>query len=65
MAKEVRDKCDVECNFYQLAEDVHDSRDLSVEKKNLMVFHGSITWKTKHVNRIMSEEGTATSIVSI
>ena len=38
MAKEVRDKSDVECNFYQSAEDVPDPRDLSSEKKNLMVF---------------------------
>ena len=38
MAKEVRDKSDVECNFYQSVEDVPDPRDLSSEKKNLMVF---------------------------
>ena len=38
MAKEIKDKSDVECNFYQLAEDVPDPRDLSPEKKNLMVF---------------------------
>ena len=64
MAKDVRDKTDVECNFYQSAEDVSDHRDLSPEKKNLwylMICY----WKNKtHVNRIMSEEGTATSIVS-
>ena len=38
MAKEIRDKSDVECNFYQSTEDVHDPRELSSEKKNLMVF---------------------------
>ena len=38
MAKERRDKSDVECNFYQSAEDVPDPRELSSEKKNLMVF---------------------------
>ena len=38
MAKEIRDKPDVECNFYQSAEDVPDSRELSSEKNNLMVF---------------------------
>ena len=38
MAKEIRDKSDFECNFYQSAEDVPDPRDLSSEKKNLMVF---------------------------
>ena len=38
MAKEIRDKFDVECNCYQSAEDVLDPRELSSEKKNLMVF---------------------------
>ena len=38
MAKENRDKSDVECNFYQSAEDVPDPRELSSEKKNLMAF---------------------------
>ena len=38
MAKEIRDKSDVECNFYQSAEDVPDPGDLSSQKKNLMVF---------------------------
>ena len=38
MAKEIRDKSDVVCNFYQSAEDAPDPRKLSSEKKNLMVF---------------------------
>ena len=38
MAKEIRDKSDVVCNFYQSVEDVPDSRELRSEKKNLMVF---------------------------
>ena len=38
MAKEIRDKSDVVCNFYQSAEDDPDPRELSSEKKNLMVF---------------------------
>ena len=38
MAKEIRDKSDIECNFYQQAEDVPDPRELSPEKKNLTVF---------------------------
>ena len=38
MAKEIRDKSDVVCNFYQSAEDVPDPRELSSEEKNLMVF---------------------------
>ena len=38
MAKYIRDKSDVVCNFYQSAEHVPDPRELSSEKKNLMVF---------------------------
>ena len=38
MAKEIRDKSDVICNFCQLAEVVPDPRELSSEKKNVMVF---------------------------
>ena len=38
MAKDIRGKSDVVCNFYQSAEDVPDPRELSSEKKNLMVF---------------------------
>ena len=33
MAKEIRDKSDVVCNFYQSAEDVSERRELSSEKK--------------------------------
>ena len=60
MAKDIRDKSDVEYNFYQSAEDVSDPRELSSEKKNLMIFDDLLL-----VNRIMSEEDTATLIVSI
>ena len=38
MAKDIRDKSDVECKFYESDEDVPDPRELSSEKKNLMVF---------------------------
>ena len=38
MAKEIRDKSDIECNFYQSAEDVPDPRELGSVKKNLMAF---------------------------
>ena len=38
MAKDIRDKSDVECKFYESAEDVPDPTKLSLEKKNLMVF---------------------------
>ena len=37
IAKEIIDKSDVVCNFYQSAEGVHDPRELSPEKKNLMI----------------------------
>ena len=65
MAKEIRDKSDVQCNFYQSAEDVPDHRDLSSEKNNLMVFDDPLLEKQTHVNRIMSDEDTSTLIVSI
>ena len=38
MAKGISNRYDVVCNFYQSAEDVPDPRELSSEKKNLMVF---------------------------
>ena len=38
IAKDIRDKSDDVCNFYQSAEDVPDPRELSSEKKNLRVF---------------------------
>ena len=38
MAKDIRDKSDVMCNFYQSAEDVPEPRELSSGKNNLMVF---------------------------
>ena len=38
MAKEIRDKTDVECHYYQSTEDVPDPRELNSEKKNLIVF---------------------------
>ena len=38
VAKNIRDKSDVECKFYEMAEDVPDPRELSSGKKNLMVF---------------------------
>ena len=38
IAKDIRDKSDVECKFYESAEDVPDPKELSSEKNNLMVF---------------------------
>ena len=37
IAKEIEDKSDVVCNFWQSADDVSDPRELSSEKKNRMV----------------------------
>ena len=36
--KKIRGKSDVECKFYESADDVPDPRELSSGKKNLMVF---------------------------
>ena len=38
MATDIKDKSDVECTFYESAEDVPDPRELSSQKKTLMVF---------------------------
>ena len=38
MAKDISDKSDVECKFYESAEDAPEPRELSLQKKNLMVF---------------------------
>ena len=38
MAKDIGDKSDVECKFYESSANVPDPRELSSEKKNLMVF---------------------------
>ena len=65
MAKEFRDKYDVECKFYESAEDVPDPRELSSQKKNLMIFDDLLLENKTHVNRIMLEEDIATLIVSI
>ena len=65
MAKEIRDKSDVVCNLYQSAEDVPDPRELSPGKMNVMVFDDLVLENKTPVNRIMSEEDTATLIVSI
>ena len=47
IAKDIRDKSDVECKFYQSAEDVPDPRELSSEKNNLMEFYDLLLEKQK------------------
>ena len=51
MAKKITDKSDVECNFYQSAEDVPDPRELSSQKK----IQWSVTWKTKHMRIVLCQ----------
>ena len=49
MAKDIRDKSDVECKFYESAEDVPDPRERSSQKKNQMVFDDLLLEKTNHM----------------
>ena len=49
MGKDIRDKSDVVCNFYQSAEDVSDPRELRSEKKNLMVFDDRLLEKLNNL----------------
>ena len=52
-------------NFYQSAEDVPDPRELSSEKKNLMVFDNLLLEKQNTCESYYAEEDTATLIASI
>ena len=65
MAKEISDKSDVVCNFYQSAEDVPDPRELSSEKKNLMVYDDLLLEKQNTCESYYVRGNTVTSIVSI
>ena len=47
MAKEITDKTDVKCNFYQSTEVVPDPRERSSEKRNVMVFDDLLIEKQK------------------
>ena len=46
------------CNFYQSAEDVSDPRELSSEKKNLMVFDDLLLEKQKHLCIVLCQRKT-------
>ena len=37
-AKEIKNKSEIECSFYESSGDVPDPRDLNSENKNLMIF---------------------------
>ncbi|KAG1676999.1 hypothetical protein GQR58_014043 [Nymphon striatum] len=52
-AKENREKSDIECNFYESADNVPDPRDLSSKNKNLMIFDDLISDMTKDEFRIL------------
>ena len=58
MAKDIRDKSDVVCNFYQSAEDFLDPREISSEKKNLMVFDDFLLEKQKHLRFVLCQRKT-------
>lgn len=45
MSKDITKKSDIECKFYEYAEDVPDPRELSPENKNLMIFDDLILTK--------------------
>ena len=62
MSISITDKSDIECKFFVSAEDVPDPRELSSDKKNLMVFD-DLENKT-HVKRIMFESDIAMLIAS-
>ena len=51
--------------FISLLRMFPDPRELRSEKKNVKVFDDLLLEKQTHVNRIMSQEDTAMSIVSI
>ena len=49
IAEEMAKESDLECKFYESAEDVPDPRELSSQKKNLMVFDDLLLEKTNHM----------------
>ena len=65
MAKDITDKSDVERKFYQSAEDVPDTRELSSEKKNLMVFDDLLLAKQNTCESYYVRGRNVTLIVSI
>ena len=58
MAKEITDKSDVECNVYQSAKNVSDLRELSSEKKNVMVFDDLLLEKQKQLRIVLCQRKT-------
>ena len=44
-AKTIKNKSDVQCNFFEMASDVPDLKELNLEDKNLMIFNNLILEK--------------------
>ena len=65
MAKNIRDKSDVVCNFYQSAEHVPEPRELSPEKTNVNVFDNLLLERQNTCESYYVKGDTATLIVSI
>ena len=65
MAKNIRGKSDVECQFYESADDAPDPRELSSGKNNLIVFDDLLFEKQNTCESYYVREETATSIVFI
>ena len=65
MAKNQTQKSDIECKFFENASDVPDPRELSPEKKNLMVYSTTYFQKDRtSAKRITPEVGIVTWTVS-
>ena len=65
IAKDIRDESDVECKFYESAEDVPDPRELSSDKTNQILFHDLLLEKQITCQTYYVKEDIATLIVSI
>ena len=65
MSKDIWDKSDVECKCCESAEDVPVPRELSSQKKNLMVFDDLLLAKQITCESYYVREDIATLIVSI
>ena len=64
MAKNQTQKSDIDCKFFENASDVPDPRELSPDKKNLMVFDDLLLENRTSAKRITPEVGIVTWIVS-
>ena len=58
MAKNQTQKSDIDCKFFENASDVPDPRELSPDKKNLMVFDDLLLEKQNKKNRTSAKRIT-------